>query len=88
MIVGESRPAGTVGAMNNHLQADLDGVADQLEAIGETLAEMGIGVLRDAIDDPDSDGKRPAEEKRITRARRSVEKAAALLRNESSAGVL
>ncbi|MCP3934634.1 MAG: hypothetical protein GY708_04595 [Actinomycetia bacterium] len=74
--------------MNNHLQADLDGVADQLETIGETLAEMGIGVLRDAIDDPDSDGKRPAEEKRITRARRSVEKAAALLRNESSAGVL
>ncbi|MCB0993108.1 MAG: hypothetical protein R2770_05880 [Acidimicrobiales bacterium] len=75
--------------MKGHeLQDDLDRVADSLDTLSEALAELGIAALRAAIDDPDSDGRRPEVEKRISRARRSVEKAAVILRNESTAGML
>lgn len=55
---------------------DLDHLRERLEGIAEELADAAIDRLRAAVDgDPDA----AAEERRITRARRSVEKAANLL---------
>jgi hypothetical protein len=62
--------------------ADLDGLRERLAAIAEELADLAIDRLRTAIDDGD-DGA-AAEEKRLTRARRAVEKAIGLLRDERS----
>ena len=53
----------------------------RLEAIAEELAELALNKLRESIEDG-----RPAaaaDERRLTRARRSVEKAAALLADRS-----
>lgn len=49
----------------------------RLTAIAEELADLALDVLREAV----SDGaeKRPELEKRVTRARTAVEKAARLL---------
>lgn len=52
---------------------------ERLESISEELADLAIDRLQRALDDPD--GARPAEERRITRARRSVDKAIELLRD-------
>jgi hypothetical protein len=57
--------------------ADLDDIRSRLEAIAEELADLAIGVLREAVEQ--GADKRPDLEKRITRARTSVEKAAHLL---------
>jgi hypothetical protein len=59
--------------------SDLDGVRERLEAIAEELADLAMDRLRQAVDG-DEDGAAAAEERRITRARRAVEKAAAVLR--------
>ena len=62
---------------------DLDELADRLGAIAEELADAALDRLRrnaEAVaggSEPDPD--LTAEEKRITRARRAVEKAATLL---------
>ena len=55
----------------------LDDVRGRLEAIAEELADLAIGVLREAVEQ--GADKRPDLEKRITRARTAVEKAAHLL---------
>lgn len=70
------------------MQDDLDSVAQQLDDVAERLAELGIQALRSAIEDDDGDGRRPDVEKRISRARRSVEKAAVLLRGDATSGML
>ena len=49
---------------------------DRLEAIAEELADLAIDRLRAAVD---GNAGAAAEERRITRARRAVEKAANLL---------
>jgi hypothetical protein len=54
-----------------------DELRERLDTIGEALADLAIDALRSAIEDGDADAK--ARERRLTRARRSVEKAAALL---------
>lgn len=60
--------------------ADLDHLRERLEGIAEELADLAIDRLRAAVDgDPDA----AAEERRLTRARRAVEKAAALLDSRS-----
>lgn len=59
---------------------ELDAIADRLEAIDEELSDLAMSALREAIEDGDTG--RPEVERRITRARRSVEKAARLLRSE------
>ncbi len=63
--------------------ADLADIADRLSAIGEELADVAIERLRAASESVrsgvDPDPAVLAEEKRITRARRSVERAAGLL---------
>jgi hypothetical protein len=59
----------------NHRAEEL---ADRLDGIAEELAELAIERLQRAIGDGAT--RAPADERRVTRARRSVEKAAALLR--------
>jgi hypothetical protein len=70
------------------VQEDLDAVADRLDDIVESLADLGISALRSALEDPDNDGSRPEIEKRISRARRSAEKAAVLLRGSHTSGII
>ena len=55
---------------------DLDHLRERLEGIAEELADLAIDRLRAAVD---GDERAAAEERRITRARRAVEKAAGLL---------
>ena len=58
------------------MAGDLDHLRERLEAIAEELADLAIDRLRAAVDgNEDAAG----EERRITRARRAVEKAANLL---------
>jgi hypothetical protein len=59
---------------------DLDQLAGELQALAEQLTDRAIDRLRRATDpeDPGAAGA-AAEERRITRARRAVEKAVALL---------
>ncbi len=61
------------------MRADVDHVRERLEGIAEELADLAIERLRAAVD---GDQGAAAEERRLTRARRAVEKAAALLREE------
>jgi hypothetical protein len=60
---------------------ELAEVAAELDAIAERLADLALDRLRAAVD-PDGEGDTngaAAEERRITRARRAVEKASTLL---------
>ena len=63
--------------------ADLSELAERLSGIGEELADLALERLRQATDSvragEEPDPSVTAEEKRITRARRSVDKAATLL---------
>jgi hypothetical protein len=63
--------------------ADISELAERLSGIGEELADLALDRLRQATDSvragEEPDPSVTAEEKRITRARRSVEKAAMLL---------
>jgi len=59
--------------------ADIDDIRSRLEAISEELADMALDVLREAVEQ--GADKRPDLEKRLTRARTAVDKAANLLRD-------
>lgn len=60
------------------MSGDLDDLRQRLDAISAELGDLALERLRAALDDADGD---PAgEERRLTRARRAVEKASALLR--------
>lgn len=61
---------------------DHDDLADRLDAIAEEIAERALDVLRAAA--ADGAEKAPPTERRLTRARRAVEKASALLRERSA----
>ena len=69
---------------------DLGELAERLGAIAEDLADAALDRLRQNADAVRSGGEPDpglvAEEKRITRARRSVEKAAGLLGAPGAAG--
>lgn len=55
----------------------LEQLSERLEAIAEELADLAIEALRESID---ADlPERAADERRITKARRAVERAVALL---------
>lgn len=60
-------------------RARLEELADQLLVVSEELTELAIAELRDAVERGDTAA--PELEKRLSRARRSIEKAAALLRS-------
>lgn len=57
---------------------EFDDIRGRLEVIAEELADLALQRLRDSIDAGGTE--LPVDERRLTRARRAVEKAAALLR--------
>ena len=59
--------------------ADIEGIRSRLEGISEELADMALDVLREAVEQ--GADKRPDLEKRLTRARTAVDRAANLLRD-------
>ena len=59
-----------------------DDLADRLEAVVADIDERQFDLLREAAAEKSG---RPADDKRLTQARRAIEKAAHLLRSGSSA---
>jgi hypothetical protein len=60
------------------MAGEFDDIRQRLELISEELADLAIVRLRESID---AGGKElPVDERRLTRARRAVEKAASILR--------
>ncbi len=60
------------------MAGEFDDIRERLEAIAEELADLAIQRLRESIDA--GGHELPVDEKRLTRARRAVEKAVNLLR--------
>ncbi len=60
------------------MAGEFDEVRARLEAIAEELADLAIDRLRASIDEGGTE--LPVDERRLTRARRAVERAIALLR--------
>jgi hypothetical protein len=59
------------------MAGEFDDIRHRLEAISEELTDLAIQRLKDSIDA--GGHELPVDEKRLTRARRAVDKAAALL---------
>lgn len=72
------------------MASDPADIAERLSGISEELADLALDRLREASDAVRAGGEPDpaltAEEKRITRARRSVDKAATLLAGPTSVG--
>jgi hypothetical protein len=60
------------------LAGEFDDIRGRLEVIAEELADLAIVRLRESIDAGGTE--LPVDEKRLTRARRAVEKAIAILK--------
>jgi hypothetical protein len=60
------------------MAGEFDDIRHRLEAIAEELADLAIERLRESIDA--GGNELPVDERRLTRARRAIEKAAAILR--------
>lgn len=70
------------------MAGEFDDIRVRLEGIAEELADLAIVRLRESIDA--GGDELPVDERRLTRARRAVEKAVALLQEpdaEASEGV-
>lgn len=63
---------------------ELDEIRARLESVVEQLADLAIVRLREAVEA--GERSRPADERRITRARRAVEKAVAVLGETKNSG--
>jgi hypothetical protein len=59
------------------MPGEFDDIRARLEAISEELADLAIARLRESIDN--GGHELPVDEKRLTKARRSVDKAIAVL---------
>lgn len=59
------------------MAGEFDDIRNRLEGIAEELADLAIERLKESIDA--GGAELPVDERRLTRARRAVEKAAALL---------
>ena len=59
------------------MAGEFDEIRSRLEGIAEELADLAIVRLRESIDAGGTE--LPVDERRLTRARRAVEKAAAIL---------
>jgi hypothetical protein len=59
------------------VSGEFEDIRRRLEAISEELADLAIARLRESIDA--GGGELPVDERRLTRARRAVDKAAAVL---------
>ena len=68
------------------MAGEFDEIRARLEGIAEELADLAIARLRDSIDA--GGHELPVDEKRLTRARRSVEKAIHLLEEPDDVGPL
>ena len=66
------------------MAGEFDEIRSRLEAIAEELADLAMQRLRDSIDAGGTE--LPVDEKRLTRARRAVEKAAHLLEEADDPG--
>ncbi|NCY16192.1 MAG: hypothetical protein EBX39_05380 [Actinobacteria bacterium] len=60
------------------MAGEFDDIRTRLESIAEELADLAIARLLESIDAGGSE--LPVDEKRLTRARRAVEKAVSILR--------
>jgi hypothetical protein len=60
------------------MAGEFDEIRAKLEAIAEELADLAIVRLRESIDEGGTE--LPVDERRLTRARRAVDKAANILR--------
>lgn len=65
------------------MAGEFDDIRARLEAISEELADLAIERLRESIDA--GGHELPVDERRLTRARRSVEKAVNLLQEPDDA---
>ena len=65
------------------MAGEFDDIRARLEAIAEELADLALVRLRESIDAGGSE--LPVDERRLTRARRAVEKAIAVLRERDDA---
>ena len=61
------------------MSGEFEDIRERLEGIAEELADLAIARLRDSIDAGGTE--LPVDEKRLTRARRAVEKASYILRD-------
>ena len=66
--------------LSNADREQAETIAERLRDIGEQLDDLALSVLRDAAE---SGSERPVADKRLTQARRSVEKAAYVLESLS-----
>lgn len=66
------------------MAGEIEEIRARLEAIAEELADLAIIRLRESIDAGGTE--LPLDERRMTRARRAVEKAAAVLREPDDGG--
>ncbi len=66
------------------MAGEFEEIRARLEAIAEELADLAIVRLRESIDA--GGHELPVDEKRLTRARRSVERAVAILSDPDDAG--
>jgi hypothetical protein len=73
----------TVVCQTPKVSPDLEDLVQRLDQLNEDLADLAMRRLRDSIDA--GGDQLPVDEKLITRARRSVEKAAMLLRSTAAA---
>tara|TARA_B100000953_G_scaffold149552_1_gene123827 strand:- start:902 stop:1123 length:222 start_codon:yes stop_codon:yes gene_type:complete len=64
--------------MRAEVEEKLEDIKTRLENISEELADIGMDALREAVAD-ETTSKRPEIEKRLSRARRAVDKAAAII---------
>ena len=67
--------------MNNYSGNDYKDLADRLDAIAEQLDEVMFDQLREAAAEKRG---RPVDDKRLTQARRAIEKASRLLRGDQN----
>jgi len=66
------------------MAGEFDDIRRRLEAIGEELADLAMVRLKESIDA--GGHELPVDEKRLARARRAVQKAAAILQEPDDLG--
>ena len=66
--------------LSNADRGQVETIAERLRDIGDQLDDLALSVLRDAAE---AGTERPVADKRLTQARRSVEKAAHVLESLS-----
>ncbi len=59
--------------MDEHIEA----IAADLESLSERLGDVSVQLLREAVENGET--KRPANERKVSQARRAVDKAARIL---------